>query len=256
MTSIRRVDSLDHCAQMSGAKVNSSKTGHLNLIVVQSIPNRSEAPVELRRRGFIVEVTSSDSELFAVALSQKLVCKIALQRNNDVKSFASYSSMEQLLLLQSAVDIILRSPDEIGIVHAWLPHDQPKYDAILKSKSSVDKIELVHQYYGPQIAFYFAWLYQYTYSLLLPALVGIAVYIHQTLFQDVDSTYMPYFAIILALWATLFLEFWKRTNATLAHAWNVLDIEENEIAFQLAKVCFFSFFSLHFLFTLPTFASL
>ncbi|NXF34107.1 ANO7 protein, partial [Nyctibius bracteatus] len=37
-----------------------------------------------------------------------------------------------------------------------------------------------------------------------------------------------FFSIFMSLWAVLFLEFWKRTNASLAHHWDCFDFEDIE----------------------------
>lgn len=41
-----------------------------------------------------------------------------------------------------------------------------------------------------------------------------------------DNEATIFFAIFMALWATLFLEFWKRKQVTLAYEWHTMDFEE------------------------------
>lgn len=38
-----------------------------------------------------------------------------------------------------------------------------------------------------------------------------------------------FFSIFMSLWAVLFLEFWKRTNASLAHRWDCSEFEDIEV---------------------------
>lgn len=38
-----------------------------------------------------------------------------------------------------------------------------------------------------------------------------------------------FFSIFMSLWAVLFLEFWKRTNASLAHHWDCSEFEDIEV---------------------------
>ncbi|XP_065667826.1 anoctamin-3 isoform X3 [Hydra vulgaris] len=106
----------------------------------------------------------------------------------------------------------------------------------------------IRDYYGEKIAFYFAWLGVLITSLWIPALLGIAVFLYgiitlclkskqnlnlkyfQVLLpQALDNEATPYFAVIICLWGTIFLEFWKQKNAELAYKWDVDTYEEEEV---------------------------
>lgn len=39
-----------------------------------------------------------------------------------------------------------------------------------------------------------------------------------------------FFSLFMALWAVLFLEYWKRKNATLAYRWDCSDYEDIEVS--------------------------
>ncbi|XP_068163555.1 anoctamin-4-like isoform X1 [Antennarius striatus] len=43
-----------------------------------------------------------------------------------------------------------------------------------------------------------------------------------------DNAATVFFAVFMAVWATLFLEFWKRRRAVLAYDWDLIDWEEEE----------------------------
>lgn len=43
-----------------------------------------------------------------------------------------------------------------------------------------------------------------------------------------DSPVMPYFATFIALWATLFMEYWKRKEKTAAMKWGTVGFEDTE----------------------------
>lgn len=38
-----------------------------------------------------------------------------------------------------------------------------------------------------------------------------------------------FFSVFMSFWAVTFLEYWKRTNATLAHHWDCMDFQEEEV---------------------------
>lgn len=131
----------------------------------------------------------------------------------------------------------------------------------------------IKNYFGSEIALYFAWLGFYTAMLVPLAIIGFIVFIYgigsagshppvedvcdsankgkwimcplcdrQCSYWDLASStclyaYVTHFfdndwtvglALIASVWATLFLEFWKRRQATLAQEWHTDDFEEEE----------------------------
>jgi len=58
--------------------------------------------------------------------------------------------------------------------------------------------------------------------------VGLIIFIIQQGTKNNDDGGSVVFAVFLSLWATLFLESWKRKNAELAFKWNMLDFEQLE----------------------------
>lgn len=108
-------------------------------------------------------------------------------------------------------------------------------------------------YFGVKIAMYFAWLGFYTTSMLYPAVIGFVLWmltesdqvrrtdaageIHFTSssrgeseacallgpFQTSRDICCVVFALFNVVWATLFLERWKRKGAELAYKWGTLD---------------------------------
>lgn len=86
----------------------------------------------------------------------------------------------------------------------------------------------IRNYFGEQIAFYFCWLGHYTKWLVAPALVGLAVYVHQNVAQTTSVRELPFYGIFIALWSTLFLEFWKRKERTNAMMWGTVGFESRE----------------------------
>ncbi|XP_078346942.1 anoctamin-3-like [Oculina patagonica] len=131
----------------------------------------------------------------------------------------------------------------------------------------------IKDYFGSEIALYFAWLGFYTAWLVPLAIVGLTVFFYgigsagshipvqdvcdeknrgrwfmcplcdkHCSYWDLASTtcvyaYVTHFfdnagtvvlALIASIWGTLFLEFWKRRQATLAHEWHTDDLEKGE----------------------------
>lgn len=131
----------------------------------------------------------------------------------------------------------------------------------------------IKDYFGSEIALYFAWLGFYTAMLVPLAIIGLVVFLYgivsagshipvqdvcggrnnatwymcplcdrQCSYWDLASStclyaYVTHFfdndwtvglALIASVWATLFLEFWKRRQASLAQEWHTDDFEEEE----------------------------
>ncbi|XP_058842183.1 anoctamin-4-like isoform X3 [Acipenser ruthenus] len=51
-----------------------------------------------------------------------------------------------------------------------------------------------------------------------------------------DNGATVFFAVFMAVWATVFLEFWKRRRAVIAYDWDLIDWEEEEILVVIAAV--------------------
>jgi hypothetical protein len=78
-------------------------------------------------------------------------------------------------------------------------------------------------YYGERVAFYFSFLFIYTKCLMVPALVGCAVYVSCRWVGAV--AYMRTLCIFgfctVTIWGTSFLKAWTRQNNLLNDAWNL-----------------------------------
>lgn len=87
----------------------------------------------------------------------------------------------------------------------------------------------VKDYYGERIGMYFSWLGHYT-SWLVPACVmGIIAYgFVQANAANPNAIVMPYFAGVMALWASLYTESWKRRERWIQMEWGMLGFEHTE----------------------------
>ncbi|ETV94715.1 hypothetical protein H310_11688 [Aphanomyces invadans] len=110
----------------------------------------------------------------------------------------------------------------------------------------------IKNYFGSKVAMYFAYLGYYTTWLFGAGLVGLVVFLAELLFQknliadipvnqlqlnattvakvgQVVQVYtIPAFGTFMVVWATLFLEGWKRKSARLALEWGTANVVEEE----------------------------
>uniref|UniRef100_A0A2K6ESW5 Anoctamin n=1 Tax=Propithecus coquereli TaxID=379532 RepID=A0A2K6ESW5_PROCO len=96
-------------------------------------------------------------------------------------------------------------------------------------------LDLIRLYFGEKIGLYFAWLGWYTGMLIPAAAVGLCVFFYGLLTMNKSQvTYLfdnggtVFFAIFMAIWATVFLEFWKRRRSILTYTWDLTEWEEEE----------------------------
>lgn len=58
----------------------------------------------------------------------------------------------------------------------------------------------------------------------MPAVLGTGLFVYQML-VGLDNTLNPFFSLFLAVWSTLFSEFWRRKEFELAFRWGTLNYE-------------------------------
>ncbi|VDL86524.1 unnamed protein product [Nippostrongylus brasiliensis] len=99
-------------------------------------------------------------------------------------------------------------------------------------------LNTIREYFGEQIAFYFAWQGTFL-TVLWPATIfGLVVFVFglqkrlAQFFTMVSSWFMKsfdnelnaFFAAFMSVWGTLFYQIWRRNNAVLAYEWDCEDV--------------------------------
>jgi hypothetical protein len=206
------------------------------IVLLSKKPDEVEIAFECRRKGFLVGgfLKSKEGTGCILSLSPKLVVKLALECNLPLQSYGAYSSLEKLTLASKAISIIQRAKN-IEAEDVWISHEKDMLRAIDESKGD-PHLEHVKHYYGSKIAMYFGWLAFYTKILAIPSIAGGLLFCHQLYLQDVDSMWVPFFCVLISLWSTYFLEFWKRRGNELSFNWKVYGVEDADAEQDLAKV--------------------
>uniref|UniRef100_A0A665WWL6 Anoctamin n=1 Tax=Echeneis naucrates TaxID=173247 RepID=A0A665WWL6_ECHNA len=134
-----------------------------------------------------------------------------------------------------------------GVIQQVFPlHEQRILSQLMKSwvQAVCEKQPLddICDYFGVKIAMYFAWLGFYTTSMLYPAVIGFVLWMLTESDQTSRDICCVVFALFNVVWATLFLERWKRRGAELAYKWGTLEtpaesLEEPRPQFRGVKRC-------------------
>ena len=116
-----------------------------------------------------------------------------------------------------------------------------EYEANLTSLVDVWRTSILNQklplgrirnYFGEKIALYFEFLRNFQTSLVLPALAGLVVFILQQVLGTSHSVVLAanaLFCIFISIYATVFLEYWKRIETALSVTWGQTEFEKLEI---------------------------
>ncbi|XP_061457545.1 anoctamin-8 isoform X2 [Rhineura floridana] len=121
-----------------------------------------------------------------------------------------------------------------GILQQVFPvHEQRILNRLMKSWVQAicepQPLDDICDYFGVKIAMYFAWLGFYTSAMVYPAVFGSLLYTFTENDQTSRDICCVIFAIFNVIWATLFLEEWKRRGAEFAYKWGTLDTPAESI---------------------------
>jgi len=96
--------------------------------------------------------------------------------------------------------------------------------ARLSKKFFLDHTDLdqIRNLWGAKVAFYFAFIQTYFRSLAFPCVAGVFAWA----FLD---KYSLTFAVLIGIWCTVFLEYWKIKQNDLAIRWNVRGVGELKV---------------------------
>lgn len=90
----------------------------------------------------------------------------------------------------------------------------------VKKWKSAQPINSIRAYFGDEIGFYFAFLGVYSRWLVVPAVLGVLVFLSE--FVSNWSVYgRGIYSLVITSWATAFLKFWKRQESTLRNDWGI-----------------------------------
>jgi hypothetical protein len=87
-------------------------------------------------------------------------------------------------------------------------------------------LDEVNDYFGSRIGFYLAFQCHVSSWIVLPAAVGVAFQAAAVSLHNYSRPEIPVFAFMVAVWAMLLHEHWKRQEKRWALRWNSIDVDE------------------------------
>mmetsp|Transcript_11195 Transcript_11195/g.23869 ORF Transcript_11195/g.23869 Transcript_11195/m.23869 type:complete len:742 (-) Transcript_11195:790-3015(-) len=126
---------------------------------------------------------------------------------------------------------VLKQNNYIDVISAI--HSKSIKKRIEKSTYSIIKplpIQAIRDYYGEQIAFYFAWMHHMTVWYIFPGMLGLVVFVlRKYRGETVDNCELiPFMGLITFFWAVLCNWYWERKEATLAFEWGTFALTKGD----------------------------
>lgn len=192
--------------------------------------------MEIRKRckdGTLREISAQHLDLFLdsedpdefLTMAEKQ--RIILHELDSIRALETDTSITGIkkIKLYKGMAIVPQLISEKIIAQLYPLHDKEElkvlakewYQTLLKPQP----IEKIQRYFGESIAMYFSFLGFYTMALVPPAAVGL----FSKIFTQSDLDLVIFFSFFNLIWATIFLESWKRNCATLAYQWGTVNME-------------------------------
>lgn len=127
--------------------------------------------------------------------------------------------------------------EEKEYVDVVCPHHDPKardslmWDTLAvawprRNSSVFSPVDRICDYYGAEVALYFAWVDFMTRWLLIPAIAGVCLYLVRTYYNNDtidDCELTPYYGLGVFVWAVCLLRYYQQHEARLAWKWGTFN---------------------------------
>eukprot|EP01083_Nonionella_stella_P179315 636274_1 len=152
---------------------------------------------------------------------------IEILKSIDAKTNAPLMDMDKLLpvcqqypLIEDTFPMSVRDDHSLGFAQ----NRRKKWKLFFNLTSyHSNNLHKIRDYYGEQIAFYFAFMEHYATWLMIPGVCGLLFYLTRSKTFDIDeSKYMPFFALFVCIWSHLMIKFWNRRASDLSLKWNTI----------------------------------
>jgi len=118
--------------------------------------------------------------------------------------------------------------DAVAPIH--VSHIKKRISKEIYSILKAPPLEVIRDYYGEGVAFYFAWMYHMICWYVLPGLFGLVAYIVRRYRGDtVDNCeFTPFVGLITFCWAVVCNRCWERRESELAYKWGTFTSNDGD----------------------------
>jgi anoctamin-10/anoctamin-7 len=83
-------------------------------------------------------------------------------------------------------------------------------------------------YFGEKISLYMVFIGHYSKWLIVPSIVGILFQLVVWGTDNYSSPVLPFYAVLITVWAIMMIEYWKREEKSTAMIWGMIGFEHDE----------------------------
>eukprot|EP00746_Dinoflagellata_sp_MGD_P141322 gnl/MRDRNA2_/MRDRNA2_74444_c0_seq1.p1 gnl/MRDRNA2_/MRDRNA2_74444_c0~~gnl/MRDRNA2_/MRDRNA2_74444_c0_seq1.p1 ORF type:complete len:951 (+),score=113.85 gnl/MRDRNA2_/MRDRNA2_74444_c0_seq1:99-2951(+) len=147
--------------------------------------------------------------------------------------YESFREIDYVRLLKARLDkyLNLTALCNQGVVAAhFSPHNYTEVRAMCETWANVwkwyripthDNNDKIRNYFGEEVAWMFVWNVHYVRWLCLPATIGALMYFRIFLPVFLHNEIKIAFAVLMAIWSTLFNSFYDRSENRIQHRWGM-----------------------------------
>lgn len=195
-------------------------------------------------------------------------------RSNNRDSFGLFSIHERIALMEGLLDDLVISDPKLRSIlnekasgvenlnlryllqsHGWVEILTPLHNDEIKEKilqrtfwplhRITPPVHDIEEYYGPAIAYYFAFMGFLGRSLIILGVPGLATHLWGLYRRDSidEDEYTPFYGLFCFLWGIIVVRMWEREENTLAYRWGTLtlsggpgDVGEESFAVDIGAV--------------------
>merc|ERR1719428_1861654 len=150
-------------------------------------------------------------------------------------SFEPFREIDYVRLLKARLDkyINLNALGSQGVVtEHFVPHNYTEVQSMCETWANAqtwyripthDNDDKIRNYFGEEVAWMFVWNVHYVRWLCVPATIGGIMYFRMFLPIVLQHEILVGYAILMALWCTLFNSFYDRRETRIQHRWGMHD---------------------------------
>jgi hypothetical protein len=184
------------------------------------------------------ENTAATSLLTRVSALQLLHRMLVLHPDTRL-TIAKWINDGKIVVRRAAMDATVHGASIVsvcGCLQSCFPLNDAHVDVLVKQRGALGKtaVKSVHEYFGPRVALYFAFLRHLTRWLVVPGVVGAAVAAYDWLVGPPPFLLQALLFVTISLWCAMSSVFWGRAEALLSVQWGTHDAGDDDVRVAFA----------------------